>query len=110
MLDNVFDSSFEIGAQTPMVLLILIALEAVLSADNAIALAAIAQGLEDQKLQRRALNFGLVVAYLLRIFLIVTATWVIQFWQFELLGAAYLLWLVFNYFMSPEEKRVTIMA
>lgn len=105
MLDNLFDSSVEIGTQTPIVLLILIALEAVLSADNAIALAAIAQGLEDQKLQRRALNLGLVVAYLLRIFLIVTATWVIQFWQFELLGAAYLLWLVFNYFMSPEEKK-----
>lgn len=95
----------ELGAETPLMLLILIALEAVLSADNAIALAAIAQGLEDPKLQRQALNLGIVVAYVLRVGLIVTATWIMQFWEFELIGAAYLLWLVFNYFTSPEEKR-----
>jgi YkoY family integral membrane protein len=84
--------------------LILVALEAVLSADNAIALAAIAQGLEDGKLQNRALNFGLVAAYVLRITLILTATWVVQYWQFELLGAAYLLWLVFQHFSAEEDE------
>ncbi len=36
--------------------------------------------------------------------LILTATWVIQFWQFELLGAVYLLWLVFNYFTSSGDE------
>lgn len=104
MLDR-FNFSLDIGAEAPFVILILIALEAVLSADNAIALAAIAQGLNDKKLQQQALNIGLVFAYVLRVGLIVTATWVIQFWQFELIGAAYLLWLVFNYFTSPEEKK-----
>lgn len=79
---------------------VLVALEAVLSADNAIALAAIAQGLEGAVLQRRALNFGLVCAFVLRVGLILTASWVIRFWQFELAGAAYLLWLVFQYFTS----------
>jgi len=102
MLDQVFNSPFNTGIETPVVLLILVALEAVLSADNAIALAAIAAGLEDRELQRRALNFGLVGAYVLRITLILTATWVVQFWQFELLGAAYLLWLVFQHFSSEE--------
>jgi YkoY family integral membrane protein len=96
------DSPFHGGIEASFVLLILVALEAVLSADNAIALAAIAQGLEDSTLQRRALNFGLAVAYILRITLILTATWVVNFWQFELLGAAYLLWLVFQYFSSDE--------
>ncbi|MGF1480919.1 MAG: TerC family protein [Cyanophyceae cyanobacterium] len=104
MLDHL-DLSVNVSAEALGVLLILVALEAVLSADNAIALAAIAQGLESAKLQRRALNLGLLFAYILRITLIVTATWVIQFWQFELIGAAYLLWLVFNYFASPEEKK-----
>lgn len=104
MLDQVFNLPFDAGLETPLVLLILIALEAVLSADNAIALAAIAQGLEDGVLQRRALNFGLVAAYILRITLILTATWVVQFWQFELLGAAYLLWLVFQHFTSETEE------
>jgi len=79
-------------------------LEAVLSADNAIALAAIAQGLEDKKLEGQALNIGLVFAYILRIALLLTATWVQKFWQFELLGAGYLLWLVFQHFSSQEDE------
>lgn len=99
-----FDYLAGLGFQTPLILLVLIVLEAVLSADNAIALAAIAQGLEDSKMQRQALNIGLVVAYVLRICLILTATWVIQFWQFELLGAMYLLWLVFDYFINDDDE------
>ncbi|MBW4616548.1 MAG: TerC family protein [Desmonostoc vinosum HA7617-LM4] len=103
MLDHIFDYlQFHFSVEAPIVLLILVFLEAVLSADNAIALAAIAQGLEDKKLERQALNFGLVVAYVLRITLILTATWVQKYWQFELLGAAYLLWLVFQHFTSAE--------
>jgi YkoY family integral membrane protein len=98
------DSSFDLSLGTPVLLIVLVALEAVLSADNAIALAAIAQGLQGPQLQRQALNFGLVAAYVLRIILILTATWVIQFWQFELLGALYLFWLVFQYFTSQEDK------
>ena len=107
MLDQILDSSLAVSLKTPLVLVILIVLEAVLSADNAIALAAIAQGLKDRKLQQKALNFGLVVAYGLRVTLILTATWVMKYWQFELIGALYLLWLVFNYFRSndnPEHK------
>jgi YkoY family integral membrane protein len=82
----------------------LVALEAVLSADNAIALASISKGLEDDKLQRQALNFGLIIAFVLRITLILTATWVIKYWQFELLGALYLLWLVFQHFSSDTDS------
>lgn len=104
MLDQVFNSPLHLGIEAPLVLLLLVALEAVLSADNAIALAAIARGLEDPRLQRQALNFGLAVAYVLRMTLILTATWVVQFWQFELLGAAYLLWLVFEHFTSEEDE------
>jgi YkoY family integral membrane protein len=104
MLEKLNDFFVPQGFQTPFLLIILIILEAVLSADNAIALAAISQSLEDTKLQRQALNFGLVAAYILRITLILTATWIIQFWQFELLGALYLLWLVFSYFTSSEDN------
>ncbi|MEA5582587.1 hypothetical protein VB620_14705 [Nodularia harveyana UHCC-0300] len=105
MLDNIFDYlHFNFSVEAPIVLLILVLLEAVLSADNAIALAAIAQGLEDKELERKALNFGLVVAYVLRISLILTATWIQKYWQFELLGAGYLLWLVFQHFTSQESK------
>ncbi|MCU0527240.1 MAG: DUF475 domain-containing protein [Elainella sp. Prado103] len=103
MLDQLLEYSPNFGLDTLILLPVLIALEAVLSADNAIALAAIAQGLHTHDLQRRALNLGLVVAFVLRVILILTATWVIRFWQFELLGAVYLLWLVFQYFTSDEE-------
>lgn len=103
MLDQIFDYlNFHFSIEAVIVLLVLVMLEAVLSADNAIALAAIAQGLEDKELENKALNIGLVFAYVLRISLILTATWVQQFWQFELLGAAYLLWLVFQHFTSDE--------
>ncbi|MCL1472150.1 TerC family protein [Argonema antarcticum] len=104
MLDQVLNSPFNQGIETLLLLLILVILEAVLSADNAIALAAISKGLEDAKLQRQALNLGLLVAYVLRMSLILTATLVTQFWQFELLGAAYLLWLVFQYFTSNKDE------
>jgi YkoY family integral membrane protein len=103
MLDQLLDFSPNIGTDTLVLLPVLVALEAVLSADNAIALAAIAQGLSDQKLQNRALNFGLVVAFVLRMGLILTASWVVKFWQFELLGSAYLLWLVFQHFTSAVD-------
>lgn len=104
MLEESVDYLVDSGVQTPLILLILIVLEAVLSADNAIALAAIAQNLSDPKLQRRALNIGLVGAYILRISLILAATWIVQFWQFELIGALYLLWLVFNHFWSSKAE------
>ncbi len=103
MLDSLFDLSPSLGLHTLILLPVLVALEAVLSADNAIALAAIAQGLESDEMQHRALNLGLVVAFVLRMVLILTASWVLKFWQFEVLGAAYLLWLVFQYFTSDEE-------
>jgi YkoY family integral membrane protein len=104
MLDKLLDLSPNFGLDTLLVLLVLVALESVLSADNAIALAALAQGMSDPQMQRRALNLGLVFAFVLRITLILTATWVIQFWQFELLGAVYLLWLVFQYFTSDRTE------
>jgi YkoY family integral membrane protein len=103
MLDQLLDISTNFGVDTLLLLPVLIALEAVLSADNAIALAAIAQGLEGEALQRRALNFGLLIAFVLRIALILTAGWVLQFWQFEVLGAAYLLWLVFKHFTTVTD-------
>lgn len=103
MLDQLLKFSPSVGLDALLLLPVLIALEAVLSADNAIALAAIAQGLESKTMQRNALNVGLVIAFALRILLILTATWVLNFWQFELLGALYLLWLVFQYFTSDAD-------
>jgi YkoY family integral membrane protein len=93
-----------LGGDTLLLLPVLILLELVLSADNAIALAAIAQGLETQELQKKALNVGLVVAFILRVALILAASWVLKYWQFEIAGAIYLLWLVYQHFFTGDDE------
>ncbi|MBE9043257.1 DUF475 domain-containing protein [Pleurocapsales cyanobacterium LEGE 10410] len=98
MLENIVNYFTNAGIEIYLLLLILIVLEAILSADNAIALAAIAKSIRDPEKQKQALNIGLIGAYILRVALIFAATWVVKYWQFELLGAIYLLWLVGNYF------------
>lgn len=90
----------ELTMDTLGVLCSLVALETVLSADNAVALAALVQHLPEPKHQRKALNFGLIGAFGLRVTLILMATWVIQFWEFELAGAIYLIWLTVKYFLE----------
>ncbi len=76
-----------------LLLPLLLALEAVLSADNAIALAAIARRLDDRAGQEKALNLGLLLALVFRLGLIAAAEWVLDFWPLQLLAAGYLLWL-----------------
>ncbi|MEO1400397.1 MAG: DUF475 domain-containing protein [Cyanobacteria bacterium J06635_1] len=105
MLDRLIEWSPNFGLDTFLILPVLIALEAILSADNAIALAAIAQGLDSDEQQKRALDFGLVAAFGLRVALILTATWVLRYWQFEVAGAAYLLWLVYQHFSAAEDEQ-----
>jgi YkoY family integral membrane protein len=76
-----------------LLLPLLVALEAILSADNAIALAAISRRLHNPLKQRQALNFGLLLALVLRLLLIVAARWVLDFWPLQLGASVYLLWL-----------------
>jgi YkoY family integral membrane protein len=104
MLEQFLDNSPSFGLDSFFVLLVLVGLEAVLSADNAIALASISSGLPDRKLQQQALNYGLLIAFVLRMVLILTAIWVIKYWEFELLGALYLLWLVYQHFWSGNNE------
>jgi YkoY family integral membrane protein len=102
MLEQILPALGNMGLETPAILIVLVALEAVLSADNAIALAAIAKGLPNEADREKALNLGLVVAYVLRMTLILTASWVNSYWQFQILGAAYLLWLTYKHFSSSS--------
>lgn len=83
---------------------VLILLEAILSADNAIALAAIVRSLPDPKQEEWALRYGLIGAFVLRVVLIFTATWVIKYWQFELAGSVYLLWLSGKFFFEKSQS------
>ncbi|MCT0217815.1 DUF475 domain-containing protein [Synechococcus sp. CS-1329] len=87
-----------------LLLPLLVALEAVLSADNAIALAAISRRLQNPQLQRQALNLGLGLALAFRLVLIVLARWVLNFWPLQLAAAGYLLWLSVSNILGPAEE------
>ena len=79
---------------------VLVVLELVLSADNAVALAAIARRCRGQDRERFALNIGIALALVLRIGLILVAQWVLQNPVVQLLAATYLLWLFLDHVRS----------
>ena len=85
-----------------LLLPVLVGLEVVLSADNAIALAAIAKGLKNPDQQKQALNLGLVFALVFRVGLILISRWVLGFRPLMAAGAAYLLWLCGQHFISNK--------
>ena len=82
---------------------VLVLLELILSADNAVALAAIARSSRQPEQERLALNLGIGMALVLRIILIVVAQWVLQNTWVQLFAAAYLVWLVVDHFKSRSD-------
>ena len=85
---------------------VLVLLEVVLSADNAVALAAIARSGNDPKRERLSLNIGISLALVLRIGLIVIAQWVLQHLWVQLVAAAYLMWLVIDHFRQQTQLQL----
>ena len=83
---------------------VLILLELVLSADNAVALAAIARTSRQAEQERLALNIGIGLAMVLRVGLIVLAQWVLQNSWVQLLAAAYLIWLFVSHLMERGDN------
>tara|TARA_Y100001968_G_scaffold54900_1_gene46137 strand:+ start:1097 stop:1804 length:708 start_codon:yes stop_codon:yes gene_type:complete len=82
---------------------VIISLELVLSADNAVALASITKNLNNIDLQKKALNIGVFIALLLRILLILTAQFFLNFWPVKLAGGLYLISLSFSKILSNNE-------
>ncbi len=76
---------------------VLVALEILLSADNAIALAAVVRKQRDPVKERKALNFGISIAFFLRIALILMSQWVLEFRPLQLLAGLYLIWLCISH-------------
>ena len=79
---------------------VIVSLELVLSADNAVALASITKNLNNIDLQRKALNIGIFIALLLRILVILTAQFFLNFWPVKLIGGIYLISLSITKFIS----------
>ena len=97
------DGVDQLGELLPL-LPVLVALELLLSADNAIALAAIAREQRDPRLERRALNLGIVMAFGLRVGLILMAQYVLAFPPIQLIAGAYLLWICFSHWSSSTDE------
>jgi YkoY family integral membrane protein len=84
------------------VILILIVLEVILSADNALILGVLVQKLPVH-LRRKALFYGILGAYVLRGLALLFAALVIKLWWVQALGAAYLLYIALKHFLKPKE-------
>ena len=82
---------------------LLVVLEGLLSADNALVLAILVLGLP-KKDQRKALRYGIVGAFFFRIVAILLAVHLIQVGFVKLIGAAYLLWLSYSHFFGKRAE------
>ena len=80
---------------------LLVLLEGLLSADNALVLAILVLGLPKHE-QRKALRYGIVGAFVFRALATIFAAFMIQLSWVKLVGAAYLLYLAFHHFFSGQ--------
>jgi YkoY family integral membrane protein len=86
-----------------MVILNLIIIEALLSVDNATALAAMVQHLPDKQ-RVRALRYGLFGAYFFRGACLFLAAWLVKIIWLKIAGGLYLLWLFYSHFKAKQEQ------
>ena len=86
---------------------LLVALEGLLSADNAMVLAVLVLGLPKAQ-QRKALRYGIVGAFVFRGIATLLAVYLISLGWVKLVGGGYLLYLVYRHFasaVSAEQRR-----
>lgn len=88
------------------VLIILIGLEGLLAADNALVLAIMVKHLPEKQ-RRKALFYGLIGAFVLRFGSLFIISYVIDFWQIQAIGAFYLLYIATKHLYekyNPSQK------
>lgn len=92
-----------------LVVLSILALEALLSGDNAMVLAVMVKPLPPH-LRARALLYGLLGAYVLRGLALVFALWLMRLWWVEVLGGVYLVHLMLRHFLGKAKEAPTLTA
>jgi YkoY family integral membrane protein len=83
------------------VLIILILLEGLLSADNALVLAIMAKHLPDEQ-QKKAINIGLLLAFVFRIGAIFIISFLFHVWWIQAIGAAYLIFIALKHLLKKD--------
>ena len=85
------------AASDLLTIALLIALEGLLSADNAMVLAVLVLGLPKEQ-QQKALRYGIIGAFVFRAAATLLAVYLIALWWVKLAGAGYLFYLTFSHF------------
>ncbi|WP_172369622.1 TerC family protein [Sporosarcina jiandibaonis] len=85
------------------VLVILIILEGLLSADNALVLAIMAKHLPEEQ-RKKAINIGLLMAFIFRIGAIFIISFLYNVWQVQAIGAAYLIFIAVRHLLKRNGK------
>jgi YkoY family integral membrane protein len=88
------------------IILVLVFVEGALSADNAAVLAVLTRTLPTPKERKQALRYGMIGAFTFRIVSVFFASWLIDNWPLKLVGAAYLIYLSLNHFLSNKSEDV----
>lgn len=86
------------SGQDWLIILSLVMIECLLSVDNAVVLAAQTRVLPTLKEQEESLFYGIWGSYLFRFLIIGIGTYLINFWEIKVIGAAYLIYLVYRFF------------
>ena len=92
----------DVEAADLITIALLVVLEGLLSADNALVLAILVLGLPKHQ-QQKALRYGILGAFFFRILAIFLAVHLIQVGFVKLIGAGYLLWLTYSHFFGGQE-------
>ena len=86
------------------VLIILIGLEGLLAADNALVLAIMVKHLPEKQ-RKKALFYGLVGAFVLRFGSLFIISFLVDVWQVQAIGAAYLLFISIKHLCGKSDEQ-----
>jgi YkoY family integral membrane protein len=105
----VFGQTFDL--HDLIIIAVLVVLEGVLSIDNALVLGLLARRLP-KSLQKKALTYGLVGAFVFRLVAVGTAAWLLHWRWVKLIGGLYLLWVAVRHFAfgeeAPEDEKLAV--
>lgn len=85
------------------VLIVLVVLEGLLAADNAVVLAVMVKHLEPKQRQK-ALFYGLLGAFVFRMVAVLMLVWLVQWWWVQAIGALYLLYVSISHILAFFKK------
>jgi YkoY family integral membrane protein len=88
------------------VLLILIVLEGILAADNALVLAILVKHLPEKE-RKKALFYGLAGAFVFRFGSLFAISFLVHVWQVQAIGALYLVFIALNYLFKKYARHKT---